>query len=264
MDSIFPHPRHRGELRRRDHRGAQLLSEIDGVGALENVIVIGASNREGHDRPAILRPGRLDVKIKIERPMPKRAPGHLQQVPDRELRSTPTTWPSSAATAAPCIKAMIEKVVDRMYAEIDDNRFLRSPTPTVTRRVMYFGTSTPGDDPERRGPGQEVRDQVGAGVRPEGSAHPAPAGLHRRRVRRERGPAQHHQPDDWARIRAEGRADRRTSAPWSPAEQQCQPGDRHRVEPGAKPQLAVQRQVLVRSSRSTCATLDVVSTVKVL
>ena len=46
----------------------QLLSEIDGVEGLENVIVIGASNREDMIDPAILRPGRLDVKIKIERP----------------------------------------------------------------------------------------------------------------------------------------------------------------------------------------------------
>ena len=46
----------------------QLLSEIDGVERLENVIVIGASNREDMIDPAILRPGRLDVKIKIQRP----------------------------------------------------------------------------------------------------------------------------------------------------------------------------------------------------
>ncbi len=68
MDSIF---RTRGSGVSSDVETTivpQLLSEIDGVEGLENVIVIGASNREDMIDPAILRPGRLDVKIKIERP----------------------------------------------------------------------------------------------------------------------------------------------------------------------------------------------------
>src|SRR3712207_8753430 len=68
MDSIF---RTRGAGASSDVESTivpQLLSEIDGVEGLENVIVIGASNREDMIDPAILRPGRLDVKIKIERP----------------------------------------------------------------------------------------------------------------------------------------------------------------------------------------------------
>src|SRR5205807_1460874 len=68
MDSIF---RTRGSGVSSDVENTivpQLLSEIDGVEGLENVIVIGASNREDMIDPAILRPGRLDVKIKIERP----------------------------------------------------------------------------------------------------------------------------------------------------------------------------------------------------
>ena len=78
----------------------QLLSEIDGVEGLENVIVIGASNREDMIDPAILRPGRLDVKIKIERPDAESAQDIFSQVPDRaRCRSTPTTSPSSAAIA---------------------------------------------------------------------------------------------------------------------------------------------------------------------
>ena len=62
----------------------QLLSEIDGVEGLENVIVIGASNREDMIDPAILRPGRLDVKIKIERPGCRSGAGHLLEVPGRD------------------------------------------------------------------------------------------------------------------------------------------------------------------------------------
>ena len=68
MDSIF---RTRGSGVSSDVENTivpQLLSEIDGVEGLKNVIVIGASNREDMIDPAILRPGRLDVKIKIERP----------------------------------------------------------------------------------------------------------------------------------------------------------------------------------------------------
>ena len=97
----------------------QLLSEIDGVEGLENVIVIGASNREDMIDPAILRPGRLDVKIKIERPV---AGELVEIVGDRALT----------------IKTMIEKVVDRMYAEIDDNRFLEVTYANGDKEVMYF------------------------------------------------------------------------------------------------------------------------------
>ena len=61
----------------------QLLAEIDGVEGLRNVIVIGATNREDLIDPAILRPGRLDVKIKIERPNADRRPADLRPVPHR-------------------------------------------------------------------------------------------------------------------------------------------------------------------------------------
>ena len=116
----------------------QLLSEIDGVEGLENVIVIGASNREDMIDPAILRPGRLDVKIKIERPDAESAqdifskylvetlPVHADDITEFERRPRG------------CIKAMIEKVVDRMYAEIDDNRFLEVTYANGDKEVMYF------------------------------------------------------------------------------------------------------------------------------
>ena len=62
----------------------QLLAEIDGVESLKNVIVIGASNREDLIDPAILRPGRLDVKIKIERPDERQREADLLAVPHHE------------------------------------------------------------------------------------------------------------------------------------------------------------------------------------
>ena len=118
MDSIF---RTRGSGVSSDVENTivpQLLSEIDGVEGLENVIVIGASNREDMIDPAILRPGRLDVKIKIERPDAEAARGHLQQVHDRRrCRSTPTTSPSTAAAARRPSTAMIQRTVERMYTE---------------------------------------------------------------------------------------------------------------------------------------------------
>ncbi|WP_396935136.1 proteasome ATPase, partial [Mycolicibacterium sp.] len=102
----------------------QLLSEIDGVEGLENVIVIGASNREDMIDPAILRPGRLDVKIKIERPDAESAQDIFSKYLTEDLPVHADDLAEFSGDRGLCIKAMIEKVVDRMYAEIDDNRFL--------------------------------------------------------------------------------------------------------------------------------------------
>ena len=80
----------------------QLLSEIDGVEGLENVIVIGASNREDMIDPAILRPGRLDVKIKIERPDAQAARDIFTQVPHpRPAAARRRPAPSTAVTPRP-------------------------------------------------------------------------------------------------------------------------------------------------------------------
>src|SRR5213075_586431 len=84
----------------------QLLAEIDGVELLKNVIVIGASNREDLIDPAILRPGRLDVKIKIERP-------------DAENR-------------------MISSAVEHMYDTGDENKFLEVTYQNGDKELLYF------------------------------------------------------------------------------------------------------------------------------
>ncbi|MFZ3269410.1 MAG: proteasome ATPase, partial [Mycobacterium sp.] len=97
----------------------QLLSEIDGVEGLENVIVIGASNREDMIDPAILRPGRLDVKIKIERPDAESAQDIFSKYLVETLPVHADDITEFDGDRGACIKAMIEKVVDRMYAEID-------------------------------------------------------------------------------------------------------------------------------------------------
>src|SRR5918998_1469001 len=124
MDSLF---RTRGSGVSSDVENTivpQLLSEIDGVEALENVIVIGASNRADMIDPAILRPGRLDVKIKIERPDAEAA----QDIFSKYLTSTLPIHADDLAefggNRKACIDAMIERIVERMYDETEENRFL--------------------------------------------------------------------------------------------------------------------------------------------
>ncbi|OBG96539.1 proteasome ATPase [Mycobacterium sp. E3251] len=116
----------------------QLLSEIDGVEGLENVIVIGASNREDMIDPAILRPGRLDVKIKIERPDAEAAQDIFSKYLVETLPVHADDLAEFGGDRAACIRAMIEKVVERMYAEIDDNRFLEVTYANGDKEVMYF------------------------------------------------------------------------------------------------------------------------------
>ncbi|MBW0017134.1 MAG: proteasome ATPase [Mycobacterium sp.] len=116
----------------------QLLSEIDGVEGLENVIVIGASNREDMIDPAILRPGRLDVKIKIERPDAEAAQDIYSKYLVESLPVHADDLAEFDGDRSACIRAMIEKVVERMYAEIDDNRFLEVTYANGDKEVMYF------------------------------------------------------------------------------------------------------------------------------
>jgi proteasome-associated ATPase len=116
----------------------QLLSEIDGVEGLENVIVIGASNREDMIDPAILRPGRLDVKIKIERPDAESAQDIFSKYLTEKLPVHADDLAEFGGDRTLCINAMIDKVVDRMYAEIDDNRFLEVTYANGDKEVMYF------------------------------------------------------------------------------------------------------------------------------
>ncbi|MET4432254.1 MULTISPECIES: proteasome ATPase [unclassified Mycolicibacterium] len=116
----------------------QLLSEIDGVEGLENVIVIGASNREDMIDPAILRPGRLDVKIKIERPDAEAAQDIFSKYLTENLPVNEDDLAEFGGDRALTIKTMIEKIVERMYAEIDDNRFLEVTYANGDKEVMYF------------------------------------------------------------------------------------------------------------------------------
>lgn len=138
MDSIF---RTRGSGVSSDVETTvvpQLLSEIDGVEGLENVIVIGASNREDMIDPAILRPGRLDVKIKIERPDAESAQDIFSKYLTEHLPLHAEDLTEFNGDRAACVKVMIERVVDRMYAESDDNRFLEVTYANGDKEVLYF------------------------------------------------------------------------------------------------------------------------------
>ncbi len=116
----------------------QLLSEIDGVEGLENVIVIGASNREDMIDPAILRPGRLDVKIKIERPDAEAAKDIFSKYLTQTLPLHADDMAVFAGNRSACIEAMIQRVVERMYAETEENRFLEVTYANGDKEVLYF------------------------------------------------------------------------------------------------------------------------------
>jgi proteasome-associated ATPase len=128
MDSMF---RTRGSGISSDMESTivpQLLAEIDGVEGLRNVIVIGATNREDLIDPAILRPGRLDVKIKIERPNAEAA----RQVFSRYLTEE---IPIAAGYRVP---DMIDATVEEMYRDSEENRFLEVTYQNGDKEILYY------------------------------------------------------------------------------------------------------------------------------
>jgi len=117
----------------------QLLAEIDGVETLKNVIVIGASNREDLIDPAILRPGRLDVKIKIERPNEAAA----ASIFGRYLTSSLPLAQSAidelgGGDVEKCVRVMIERTVEEMYLDDERNHFLEVTYQNGDKELMFF------------------------------------------------------------------------------------------------------------------------------
>jgi proteasome-associated ATPase len=138
MDSLF---RTRGSGVSSDVENTivpQLLSEIDGVEGLENVIVIGASNREDMIDPAILRPGRLDVKIKIERPDAEAARDIFSKYLRADLPLHPDDLAEHGGDRVATAAAMIQRAVERMYTESEENRFLEVTYANGDKEVLYF------------------------------------------------------------------------------------------------------------------------------
>ena len=116
----------------------QLLAEIDGVEGLENVIVIGASNREDMIDPAILRPGRLDVKIKIERPDAESARDIFAKYLTTGLPLHADDVEQHGGDEGATLRAMIDAVVMRMYSEEEENRFLEVTYAGGDKEILYF------------------------------------------------------------------------------------------------------------------------------
>ena len=117
----------------------QLLAEIDGVETLKNVIVIGASNREDLIDPAILRPGRLDVKIKIERPNAEAAAQIFGRYLTHDLPLDADEVASlGGGDAEKCVRSMIETTVSEMYRDDESNQFLEVTYQNGDKEIMYF------------------------------------------------------------------------------------------------------------------------------
>jgi proteasome-associated ATPase len=138
MDSLF---RTRGSGVSSDVENTivpQLLSEIDGVEGLENVIVIGASNREDMIDPAILRPGRLDVKIKIERPDAEAAKDIFAKYLKVSLPLHDDDLAEHGGNRAATVTGMIQIAVERMYSEGEENRFLEVTYANGDKETLYF------------------------------------------------------------------------------------------------------------------------------
>jgi proteasome-associated ATPase len=138
MDSIF---RTRGTGISSDVESTivpQLLSELDGVETLKNVIVIGASNREDLIDPAILRPGRLDVKIKIERPNADQAKDVMSKYLHPVVPIHPDEVDRHAGDVQVAVARMIERTIEQMYEPSERNRFLEVTYASGDKEILYF------------------------------------------------------------------------------------------------------------------------------
>jgi proteasome-associated ATPase len=169
----------------------QLLAEIDGVEGLKNVIVMGASNRQDLIDPAILRPGRLDVKIKIERPDRAAAADIFRKYLTAEI-------PLASGETA---DEMIELAVDAMYALTEDNRFLEVSYANGEKEVLYFKDFASGAMIEsivRRAKKLALKRLIGGGAK--GVRGDDVVAAVREEFKENEDLPNTSNPDDWARI----------------------------------------------------------------
>jgi proteasome-associated ATPase len=202
MDSLF---RTRGTGISSDMESTivpQLLAEIDGVESLRDVIVIGATNREDLIDPAILRPGRLDVKIKIERPNEEAA----AQIFHRYLHSDlpiddAIIQDLGGGDRDKAVRLMIEQTVENMYLVDDTNRFLEVTYQGGDKEILYFKDFASGamiENVVRRAKKLAVKREIaskGKGVRTEDLLESI-----RQEFRENEDLPNTTNPDDWARI----------------------------------------------------------------
>jgi proteasome-associated ATPase len=180
----------------------QLLAEIDGVEALRDVIVIGASNREDLIDPAILRPGRLDVKIKIERPDENAAAQIFARYLTTDLPlETSEVERLGGGDLHKAVRAMIEQTVEEMYRADDDNKFLEVTYQNGDKELLYFRDFASGamiENIVRRGKKLAIKREIageGRGVRSSDLIESI-----RREYKENEDLPNTTNPDDWARI----------------------------------------------------------------
>jgi proteasome-associated ATPase len=169
----------------------QLLAEIDGVEGLKNVIVIGASNRQDLIDPAILRPGRLDVKIKIERP-------DRGAAADIFRRYLTTDIPLADGET---VDAMIDGAVAAMYDVGEANRFLEVTYANGEKEILYFKDFASGAMIEsivRRGKKQALKRLIDGGAK--GVSGDDLAVAVREEFKENEDLPNTTNPDDWAKI----------------------------------------------------------------
>ena len=202
MDSLF---RTRGTGISSDMESTivpQLLAEIDGVESLRDVIVIGATNREDLIDPAILRPGRLDVKIKIERPDADAAAQIFQRYLHAKLPIDEASIRDlGGGDRAKAIQVMIEETVTDMYRVTDENRFLEVTYQGGDKEVLYFKDFASGamiENIVRRAKKLAVKREIadkGRGLRAEDLIESI-----RQEYRENEDLPNTTNPDDWARV----------------------------------------------------------------
>ncbi len=116
----------------------QFLAEIDGVESLRDVIVIGASNRQDLIDPAVLRPGRLDVKVKIPRPDKQGAKDILGKYLTPNLPFSKLELDQYENDPTKYVQHLIEVGADALYAKSEENRFLEVTYSNGEKETLYF------------------------------------------------------------------------------------------------------------------------------
>ena len=200
MDSLF---RTRGSGISSDIESTivpQLLAEIDGVESLKNVIVVGASNREDLIDPAILRPGRLDVKIKIERPDERAARDIFRKYLTTNIPIS-TDEVTKHGSGEDAVGAIIEATVEIMYSVAEENKFLEVTYANGDKEVLYFKDFSSGamiENIVRRAKKMAIKRRIAGGPKGVNEGDLVDA-IHQEYRENEDLPNTTN-PDDWARI----------------------------------------------------------------
>ena len=180
----------------------QLLAEIDGVEGLRNVIVIGASNREDLIDPAILRPGRLDVKIKIHRPDDTAAAAIFATYLKQHLPIDPIEIDDlGGGDPDKAVRVMIERTVEEMYRDEEHNQFLEVTYQNGDKEVMYFKDFASGamiENIVRRSKKSAIKRAIATGS--QGIRLDDLLGSIRQEYREHEDLPNTTNPDDWAKI----------------------------------------------------------------